>query len=590
VSSLLSGSVPTRGTGQLDTSCGVGRYRLLATAIAGRGVEVAPAASGERAWTDGVTIYIDPGADVSHQVATLAVQSALIGSGSLDSAVMSALGRRPVLARRYLAVEGHRALSRNEPLLPPSVRLVIDPTMALRTGSPAESLTIAGGRDPLEEAPDIFGTIVARQVVSSTAHAQAEVDTGDRHPPPSRDRAQLHELDGGEEDEALALDILSSPVGGGGGTGKLIKKLMGDARSGGDGPPGADAPTHWVRRAVPTSRTRWLSTTAAPSPQGTAEINGSGITYPEWDDNKGRYHIDWCTVRVVDPSVSELAPLPPADTRGLRRALGHLGMEFQYHHRQRQGDDIDIDAAVESRVQLLAGSVPDESVYIDNLRRRRDLSVLLLLDVSGSAGEASATGAPVHEHQRGAAQTLAVGLHELGDRVALCGFRSQGRSDVHIVPVMRFGEAPDAVVMQRLGGLVPGAYTRLGAAIRHGTAVLEDESGTARRLLVVISDGLAYDHGYERSYGEADARRALAEARRKGIGCLCLSVGARTDLVVLRRVFGTAAHAAIPNAEQLPTVVGPLFRSALCSAERQRRLSQRRRRERARLAAERSML
>ena len=178
-------------------------------------------------------------------------------------------------------------------------------------------------------------------------------------------------------------------------------------------------------------------------------------------------------------------------------------------------------------------------------------------------------------------------LHELGDRIALYGFRSQGRSAVHVVPVKRFDEEFDTLVLQRLGGLVPGAYTRLGAAMRHGTAVLKKEAGTARRLLVVLSDGLAYDHGYERAYGEADARRALAEARWQGIGCVCLSIGTDADIGALRRVFGTAAYAAIPRVELLPTVVGPLFRSALRSAELQRRVFQRRARTRGHLEIER---
>ena len=84
----------------------------------------------------------------------------------------------------------------------------------------------------------------------------------------------------------------------------------------------------------------------------------------------------------------------------------------------------------------------------------------------------------------------------------------------------------------------------------------------------MLSDGLAYDHGYERAYGAADARRALAEARRRGTGCLCLSIGASTDAETLRRVFGSAAHATIPRAEQLSHVIGPLFRSALARLTR----------------------
>jgi len=213
--------------------------------------------------------------------------------------------------------------------------------------------------------------------------------------------------------------------------------------------------------------------------------------------------------------------------------------------------------------------------------------VLLLLDISGSAGEPSTTGVPVHEHQRAAAAALTTTLHSLGDRVALYAFRSQGRTAVNVLRVKRFDDTFDARVRHRLGALVPGAYTRLGAAIRHGASVLETDGGTPRRLLVVLSDGFAYDHGYEGAYGEADARRALVEARRRGTGCLCLSVGAATDAAALRRVFGTAAHATIPRVEQLPFVVGPLFRSALRSSEAQRKVAQRTRRTRERLQIDR---
>jgi nitric oxide reductase NorD protein len=212
-------------------------------------------------------------------------------------------------------------------------------------------------------------------------------------------------------------------------------------------------------------------------------------------------------------------------------------------------------------------------VYIDTLRRRRDLAVMVLLDVSGSVAEPGATGHNVHDQQRAGAAALTTTLHDLGDRVALYAFHSQGRSAVNLMPVKRFDGDLDISVMRRLRSLVPGAYSRLGAAIRHGAAVLERDGGAPRRLLVVLSDGLAYDHGYERVYGAADARRALAEARRRGTGCLCLTIGAATNVDELRRVFGSAAHATIPKPEQMSQMIGPLFRSAIRSAEVRRRVA-----------------
>jgi nitric oxide reductase activation protein len=305
-----------------------------------------------------------------------------------------------------------------------------------------------------------------------------------------------------------------------------------------------------------------------------AAVEGRGTRYPEWDVHRRRYRQDWCTVQEIEPRPKDGTPPFVSNEYGLCRSLGRLGTGLDRCHRRVQGDEIDIDALIGSRVETMAGSAPDDAIYIESLRRRRDLAVLLLLDTSGSAAEAGTAGHTVHEQQRAAAAALTVALHELGDRVALYAYHSRGRSAVHLVPVKRFDDDLGALAMRRLHGLVPAAYSRLGAAIRHGAAVLERRGATSRRLLVVLSDGLAYDHGYEPAYGAADARRALAEARRRGTACLCLSIGASTDAETLRRVFGSAAHATIPRNEQLSRVIGPLFHSALRSAEVRRQVSQ----------------
>lgn len=562
------------------------RYGLVASAIAGRTVEVVSGALHEAPWTDGLSIFVDPETRSGNRLASVAVQAALLGAGSLDEQVTTALVRRLKLGRRYLAIEGHRALQVHEALLPPLVRRVVNRDVARRTDSPATSLALASGRDHIDEAPVVFGTIWPRRMRSPTQRAE-ERDAVGHHTPRRGTESELRDLDDADDEIGLVIDMLGSPVGSGGGLGRLLKRLFGDARSETSGQPGADAPTHGSRRSTPRTATVALSTSAARVSDLATMGQHRLAKYPEWDQGRRTYKPDWCTVEEVEPGPGELAVFRPPETRALRRPLGRLGMEFERRHRQLHGDDIDIDAAVEALIELKAGSATDGAVYIDSVRARRDLSVLVLLDISGSAGEPGALGVPVHVHQRDAAESLALALHELGDRTALYGFRSQGRSAVHVVPVKRFGEEFDMTVLQRLRGLVPGAYTRLGAAIRHGTAVLRNEAGTARRLLVVLSDGLAYDHGYERAYGEADARQALAEARWQGIGCVCLSIGTDADSGALRRVFGTAAYAAIPRTELLPIMVGPLFRSALRSAELQRRVFQRRARTREHLQIER---
>jgi hypothetical protein len=547
----------------------LGRLSLLASALSNRALQVAPGQPGEPAWTDGQVVFVDGGTSTREQVEAIGVQASLLAAGSLAPDVLRGLTRRRA-ATRYLAVEGHRALAANEALLPPSLRPLIDADVAARVASPAASLAEALGRAPIADPPASFGAIRARKLLAGLERASATTSPLVPREQQSPVRTDLAE---GEDHAGTALDLFSNPSGAGAALGRLLGRLLQAVRRlDAGGPPGAHAPTYRTRDATRGGGRAAFSAAGAESAEvATAEERGT--RYPEWDARRRRYRPAWCTVREVEPRLRDAAPASAPVGHGLRRPLARLGIGLDRYRRQAQGDDVDIDAAIEARVEMLAGSPPDEAVYLDSLRRRRDLAVLLLLDVSGSSGEPATTGKTVHEQQRAVAAALTLTLHELGDRVALYAYHSQGRSAVHLVPVKRFDEDPDSLVMRRLHSLVPGAYSRLGAAIRHGTAVVKHRGGTSRRLLVVLSDGLAYDHGYEPEYGRADARRALSEARRQGVGCLCLSIGGSADADALRRVFGSAAHATLPAPEELPRVIGPLFRSALRSAELRPRVS-----------------
>jgi nitric oxide reductase NorD protein len=547
---------------------------MLASALAGRPMAVAAQQPDAPAWTDGHTVFVDTLSSHRTNLKAVAVQASLIAAGSLEPDIVRQLTRHPRLARRYLAVEGHRALVANGDVLPRVATALADPDIAASSESPAASLSIAAGKAAIDEPPPEFGAIRARKILAACAQParQADQETPG-HVPRSQRAQELEELDDGEVDDSDDPDLFTSPIGGGGFIGKWLKKMLSSARKtgSGGGPPGADAPTHRTN-----SSRRGAAAVRSLASVATDDIKDpevDGVRYPEWDVNRKAYRPDWCTVHEVEPTIKQTAAQAIDDAIGLRRPLARLGMALHRRHRQSQGDDIDIDAAVEAHVEVLAGSVPDEAVYIDSLRRRRDLSVLLLLDVSGSTAEPGTLGRTVHEQQRAVVADLTVALHDLGDRVSLYAYYSQGRGAVNMVPVKRFDDHLDARFIRRLNSLEPGAYSRLGAAIRHGSFVLETHGGTSRRLMVVLSDGLAYDHGYERAYGAADARRALSEARRRGTGCVCLTIGAGTDLESLRRVFGSTAHATVARPDQLAGVIGPLFRSAIRAAEVRRRVS-----------------
>lgn len=546
---------------------------MLASALAGRPLAVAAGSAGDLSWTDGRTVYVDPSAKSCANVEAVAVHASMLAANSLTQDIVSRLIRHPKLARRYLAVEAHRALVANDDLLPARLTTLADRELAALSCSAANSLAIAAAKGVVAEPPRNFGVIRAKNLIATTNHAELP-DASPGHVARREAKGVLEELADDAVDDSDDPDMFTSPVGGGGFIGKWLKKMLSSSRKsgkGGGGPPGADTPTHHTNAANRGANA--VLSTAAKAAAAFTDVKHDGVKLPEWDATRGAYRPDWCTVREIEPTVKPFATQSIEGSIGVRRPLARLGMGLHRRHRQYQGDDIDIDAAVETRVEILAGSAPSDAVYLDSLRRQRDLSVLVLLDISGSAAEPGTLGRTVHQQQRTSAAHLVVALHDLGDRVSLYGYYSQGRAAVSLVPIKRFDDHIDAGLFRRLNSLEPGAYSRLGAAIRHGSNVLEQRGGTPRRLLVVLSDGLAYDHGYERAYGAADARRALDEARCRGIGCVCLTVGAATDVGSLRKIFGSTAHAAVGRPEQLAGVIGPLFRSAVRAAEVQKRVS-----------------
>ena len=287
--------------------------RILASAIAGRAVDVALAHPGRRTWSDGSTIFLEPAVNRAEWVRLLGVQASLIAAGSLDRDMLDALGRGKGLARRYLAIEGHRALAVNEPALPPDVARLIDSGRDEGLQSAHDSLVLARERRSIE--PDwVLGDIHPRQVRSQVvepAPASFAESDGARvgHPKPI-EAARLDTLD---DDDGFDLgNIMTSPVGGGGPLGRLLAKLFTPSRrQGGGGSPGADAPTHYAG-ARPGSGAVFMSTTPLTEMSTTDSAAPTPHTYPEWDVRVSAYQPDWCSVleRDADEDSSNTVALP----------------------------------------------------------------------------------------------------------------------------------------------------------------------------------------------------------------------------------------------------------------------------------------
>ena len=551
---------------------GPDRFRFLATYVAGRSVDVAEAPAGQAAHTDGRVIFVSAGRSVAGQRREMLVQAALLGAGSLDPRLVKGLRARATTARRYLALEGHRVLAELGRQI--SLDAALLPDGQPSTATPDESLDVAKTRVKVADPPEWFGVIRPSRLLTASAGPGGQPTNKDLKLqfdpialPESGADDEDEDDDGGKSGESKILKLFESPIFNNQSMSDYLRKMFGGSRTPGEGAAGAEMTVRSTRRVHeigPNARPVPTRIHFTDDGKPGAAVGVGGALYPEWDVFNDRYKPDWC--RVIDFPLTVAAEVSDAGVAHddvLRRRLARVGLGPKVLRGRADGDDLDIEALIDLFVDLQSGFSPPEHVYLERRKLARNLGVLILIDASGSAVDADSDGLAVHDHQRRAAATLAVTLEDLGDRVAVYAFRSQGRHAVHLPAIKTFDQSFGAVGRARLNQLEPASYTRLGAGIRGAGEVLKTEAGTPNRLLLVLSDGFPYDDGYEGRYAESDASKALEELRADGVACLCLSIGASTGTDVLERVFGSASFASAPTLSDLSPQMDELFMSAL---------------------------
>jgi len=292
------------------------------------------------------------------------------------------------------------------------------------------------------------------------------------------------------------------------------------------------------------------------------------IVYPEWDYRVARYNPDGAVVRELDGirpdsvrarrMLAERASL----VRRTRRDFERLRPRHELLTRQIDGSDVDIDAWVMTAADIAAAGSPDERLHVSDRRVRRDTAIVLLVDASASTDSWIAGVRRVIDVEREAVLIVSEALAALGDRHAIYAFRAQGSRRVELLPIKRFADRTGDAVSARIAGLEPDGYTRLGAAVRHATALLARERAR-HRLLLLVSDGRPNDVDiYAGQYGLEDTRQAFAEARAQEVHPFCVTVD-RGAPVYASYVFGRGGHAMLRDPASLPQVLTGALRKLL---------------------------
>lgn len=253
-----------------------------------------------------------------------------------------------------------------------------------------------------------------------------------------------------------------------------------------------------------------------------------GVSYDEWDHRAGSYRPAWCTVyptpvRAARPEWGEEARHRHAQlVHRLQRRLEDHRSRRSPLDRQRDGQDVDVDALVDHLTEVHAGRTGTDRVYTRQALLRRDVATTVLLDVSLSS-DSWVAERRVLDVSREAVLVLGEVAERLGDRLQVLAFASSTRNACRVFEVKGWAD-PWSVGRARLGALQPQGYTRIGPALRHAAQGLA-ATPADRRLLLLVSDGKPNDYDrYEGAYGVADVRMALREAARLGVSTHALAV------------------------------------------------------------------
>jgi nitric oxide reductase NorD protein len=327
--------------------------------------------------------------------------------------------------------------------------------------------------------------------------------------------------------------------------------------------PGDEKPD---RERATEDRTQGEEANRAAPVQVDQEVGIPVARYPEWDFLIGRDRHEWTTVIEYEPAegrtgqIEEILARYPVLVSRITSLIRAAKVSRPVRlRRQAEGDRLDFEACIDATIDRRLGSTPSPKVYARLERRLRDLSVLLLLDVSQSTNDIVAgIGKSVLEVERDATALLAHAMDGLGDPFAIHAFCSDTRENVHYYRIKDFHSPYEAAARRRLAGLAGRFSTRMGAALRHAGQELARQM-TYRRLLLMISDGEPSDVDIaDRRYLVEDARRAVMSLRHFGIDVFCVGLDAGGDNY-LTRIFGRHNVVQVDRLERLPEKLPLLY-------------------------------
>ncbi|BBP00457.1 nitric oxide reductase activation protein NorD [Sulfuriferula nivalis] len=288
--------------------------------------------------------------------------------------------------------------------------------------------------------------------------------------------------------------------------------------------------------------------------------------YSEWDYQIQLERPAWATVIEKRAKTGDMQIIDDIVSQH-KRTIGRLkflldAMQPQGVTRIRKledGDEVDVNAAIRSMIDIRMNLQPDTRIMMRSVRKVRDISVMVLIDLSESTNEKVAgQDFSVLDLTRQAAVLLGDAINKVGDPFAIHGFCSDGRHNVEYQRFKDFDQPYNDTAKSKLAGMTGQLSTRMGAAIRHAGHYLKQQK-SSKKLLLVITDGEPADIDVrDPQYLRFDTKKAVEEVARSGVVTYCMSLDPRADQYV-SRIFGARNFMVVDHVERLPEKLPALY-------------------------------
>ncbi|HIP11552.1 MAG TPA: VWA domain-containing protein [Arcobacter sp.] len=287
---------------------------------------------------------------------------------------------------------------------------------------------------------------------------------------------------------------------------------------------------------------------------------GKGHLINEWDYRINDYLINY--VRIKPQVTLNVIPiqLPKRLKKTVRKIQGELDLlelDRIKNDRLPYGDDLNIDTWIDYKSHQNK-SMHHQNFYTTFEKKTRDISTLILADVSLSTEGGITQDIRIIDVIKDGLIVFSEAMEKLNDKFAIYSFSSLQNKKVYFNIIKNFKDKYDDLIRGRIDSMQPYYYTRLGAAIRESSKILDKQQSTTK-LLLIISDGKPNDEDmYDGRYGIEDTKKAIEEVKKKGITPFCITVDLDAK-EYLSYLFGRNGFAVVRDGQKLPKVIPEVY-------------------------------